>query len=181
MEGVYRVRLSDGRERDEWFVAAPGPMGLRWFGRIREPGSMEDLVLVDHTVDLAWGLVRFRLMDLEAGVEVLATAGQEGIGVERAGGASSGSWVVPGAAAVWAPSPSTLFVLRRLTTAREGGAVVAATIGTAAAPEPVTVRIDPVGTDLVAVEVNGERFEARFHEGWPVSAEGRFELRSPMP
>jgi hypothetical protein len=181
VEGVYRVRLSDGRERDEWFVAAPGPMGLRWFGRIREPGSEEDLALVDHTVDRSWGLVRFRLMDLEAGVEVLATADPAGIGVERAGGASSGSWVVPGAAAVWAPSPSTLFVLRRLTAERQDGAVVAATIATAAAPELVTVRIDPVGPDLVAVEADGDRFEARFHDGWPVSAEGRFELRSPTP
>jgi hypothetical protein len=181
VEGVFRIRLQDGRERHELFVAAPGPMGLRWFGRVREPGSEEDLVLVDHTVDRAWRLVRFRLVDLEAGAEVVATADPAGIGVERAGGTAPGSWVVPGAAAVWGPSPSVLFVLRRLAAASGGGPVPAATVGPASDPAPVTVLIDPPEGDRVDVQVDGERFEATFRDDWPVWAEGRFELLPPTP
>src|SRR5262245_22799135 len=156
-------------------------MGLRWFGRVRAPGDDEDLALVDHTVDRAWGLVRFRMMDLEAGVEVVATTAPDGIGVERAGGPAPGSWLVPGAAAVWGPSPSSVFVLRGLAAASNAGQLAAVAVGAAVEPAAVSMRIEPPDGDRAEVEVDGGRFEVRCRDGWPVWAEDRFELRQPTP
>ena len=127
MEGAYRI-LDDGRELVESFVAAPGPMGFRWFGRVREPGGEQDLRLVDHTVDRDWHLIRLRLMDLQAGVEMVALAGASGLAVTRVGGSAPGDWVVPGAEAVWTSSPSALFVVGNLLPIGSGVAITGALV-----------------------------------------------------
>jgi hypothetical protein len=185
VEGVYRVRLHDGRDLLEWFVAGPGPLGFRWFGRIREPGSDDDLRLVDHTVDRWWRLVRFRLIDLEAGVEMVATPDPSGIGVSRAGGFQAGDWVVSGAEAVWSDSPSAPFVLGRLAAASRVPVVTAATVDPGGTPRAASIRIgplegsgpEPAGTRAeLAMDVDGSRISVIVRDGWPVRADGRFEL-----
>ena len=61
MQGVYRV-WHGGRELLESFVAAPGPIGWRYFGRVHPPDSEEELFTVDYVVDAKWGLIRYRLI-----------------------------------------------------------------------------------------------------------------------
>ena len=179
MEGTYRIFERDGGELIESFVAAPGPMGLRWFGRVRREGSEEDVRLVDHTVDREWRLVRLRLMDLEAAVEMMALAGTSGIAVTRAGGAAPGDWVVPGAEAVWTSSPSALLVAANRIPIGSGTTLAGARIAPDAAPEPVTIgplRAELGEKEAATLELDGVRIEVRFRDGWPVWAEDRFEL-----
>ncbi|HEY3209537.1 MAG TPA: hypothetical protein VGL18_07030 [Actinomycetota bacterium] len=76
VEGVYRV-WHRGREFLESFVAAPGPMGWRYFGRVRPPESEEELFTVDYVVDAEWGLIRYRLMH-QSGTSIVATRRQAG-------------------------------------------------------------------------------------------------------
>src|SRR5438067_141464 len=54
VQGGYRV-WDGGRELLESFVAAPGPMGWRYFGRVHPPKSEEELFTVDYVVDAEWG------------------------------------------------------------------------------------------------------------------------------
>src|SRR6266540_4533973 len=54
VQGVYRV-WHGRREFLESFVAAPGPIGWRYFGRVHPPDSEEELFTVDHVVDAEWG------------------------------------------------------------------------------------------------------------------------------
>ena len=77
MQGVYRV-WDGGRELLESFVAAPGPMGWRYFGRVHPPKSEEELFTVDHVVDAEWGLLRYRLLD-QSGARIVATPSTGGI------------------------------------------------------------------------------------------------------
>jgi hypothetical protein len=179
MDGSYRIFEDDGRQLIESFVAAPGPMGFRWFGRVRAAGSQEDVRLVDHTVDREWRLVRLRLMDLEAGVEMVALAGASGIAVTRVGGPSPGDWVVPGAEAVWTSSPSALFVAASRIPIGSGLSLAGARIAPEAAPGPVTIgplRAEIGDKEAATLELDGERIEVRFRDGWPIWAERRFEL-----
>ena len=179
MEGAYRIHDAGGRELIESFVAAPGPMGLRWFGRVREPGGDEDLRLVDHTVDRDWRLVRLRLMDLEAGVEMVALAGATGIAVTRAGGPAPGDWVVPGAEAVWTSSPSALYVAANRIPIGSGSTLAGARVEPGAIPEPVTIgplRAEIGDKEAATLGLDGERIEVRIRDGWPVWARDRFAL-----
>ena len=186
MEGVYRVRLED-RQLEEWFVAAAGPMGWRWFGRVRAPGSEEEVRLVDHTVDRAWRLVRFWLMDLEAGVEMVATPGATGVAVSRVGGSAPGDWLVAGADAVLSPSPCSVLVLDRLARAASVAAVTAAVVDPLEIPRAVAVGIEPSGgaastttpdARRVTLDVDGRSVDAGFRADWPAWADGWFELRT---
>jgi hypothetical protein len=177
MDGVYRVHQEDGRTLDEWVVAAPGPMGFRWFGRVRAPGVEEDLRLVDHTVDRAFRVVRFRLMDLEAGVETMAIADPSGMRVSRAGGPDPGEWTVPGAVAVWSSSPSSLFVAARMAASTAAETVASALVDPVGPPGPaeVRLRLDDEGAAGV-ISVFGRDSDVAFRDGWPVRAAGWFEL-----
>lgn len=176
MDGVYGVHQEDGRALHEWVVAAPGPMGFRWFGRVRAPGVEEDLRLVDHTVDRAFRLVRFRLMDLEAGVETMATADSSGIRVSRTGGPDPGEWTVPGAVVVWSASPSSLFVAAKVAAGTPSEAVVCAVVDPVRPPGPAEVRLRLDADGEGVVSVGGRGSDVSFRDGWPVRAAGWFEL-----
>src|SRR6266542_2139579 len=79
VQGVYRV-WHGRREFLESFVAAPGPIGWRYFGRVHPRDSEEELFTVDHVVDAEWGLVRYRLLD-QSGTSIVATLATGGIEV----------------------------------------------------------------------------------------------------
>ena len=129
VQGVYRV-WDGGRELLESFVAAPGPMGWRYFGRVRPPDSDEELFTVDHVVDAEWGLVRYRFLD-QGGTRIVATPARGGIEVVTVRPGDERSATVAGASAVWSSSPCSLLVVDRLLTASGRGDVAAVRIGAA--------------------------------------------------
>jgi hypothetical protein len=167
----------------EAFVAAPGPMGWRYFGRAREPDTGREVFLVDHVVDLDWNLVRFRWRVADRSDMVAVPAG-DGIEVwirdrkERFGGV----------AAVWSPSPSSLIVVDRLIRNSGAAEVRAVRFEPHSSPVPVVVRVTPVGfvevpatsdpSDAaeVEVEVDGRRMAAVLRTDLPIKANGWFEL-----
>ena len=186
MQGVYRV-WDGGRELLESFVAAPGPMGWRYFGRVHPPKSEEELFTVDYVVDAEWGLLRYRLMD-QSGTRIVATPATAGIDVVTGRPGDERIETVAGASAVWSSSPCSLLVVDRLLSASGRGDVAAVRIGAALEPEVITVRlsrrgsrpvITPAGNseaELVGVVVDGQRFEAFIRSDFPLFAPGWFDL-----
>src|SRR5437867_12777788 len=132
LQGVYRV-WHGGREFLESFVAAPGPIGWRYFGRVHPPDSEEELFTVDYVVDAEWGLIRYRLMD-QSGTSIVATPATGGIEVVTGRPADERTETAPGASASRPSPPCPLLVLHRLLTTprRSGGAAVRI----AARPDP---------------------------------------------
>jgi hypothetical protein len=109
VQGVYRVS-NGGRVFLESFVAAPGPMGWRYFGRVHPPDSDDELFTVDYVVDAEWGLIRYRLMH-QSGTSIVATPATGGIEVVTGRPGDERTETVPGASAVWSSSPCSLLVL----------------------------------------------------------------------
>jgi hypothetical protein len=103
MQGVYRV-WHGGRELLESFVAAPGPMGWRYFGRVHPPDSEEELFTVDYVVDAEWGLLRYRLLD-QSGTRIVATPATGGVEVVTGRPGDERTETMAGASAVWSSSP----------------------------------------------------------------------------
>ncbi len=186
MQGVYRVS-NGGRVFLESFVAAPGPMGWRYFGRVHPPDSEEELFTVDYVVDAEWGLIRYRLLD-QSGTAIVATPATGGIEVVTGRPGEERSETVPGASAVWSSSPYSLLVVDRLLSASGQSDVAAVRIGAALEPEVITVRLErrgsrpvvtPTGNseaELVEVMLDGERLEALIRSDLPLFAPGWFEL-----
>jgi hypothetical protein len=179
MQGVYRL-WHRSRELRESFVAAPGPMGWRYFGRVHEPEGPE-LFVIDHVVDGDWNLVRFRSVDVK-GAEVIAVPAAGGVEVSIRGPAADRTERVDGATAVWSVSPSSLLVLDRRVGGL-GGTVSAVRLEPGFDPESITVQLSrrpsPGGVSTaeeVDVIVDGRPILAVIREGVPLSAEGWFEL-----
>jgi hypothetical protein len=176
-----------GRELLESFVAAPGPIGWRYFGRVRSSDSEEELFTVDHVVDAEWGLVRYRLLRRN-GAGVMATPAMGGIEVVIGQPGDERTETVAGATAVWSSSPCSLLVVDRLLGASGRGDVAAVRIGAAVEPELITVGLERVGSrpvvtptgsseaELVEVMLDGERFEALIRSDLPLQARGWFDL-----
>jgi hypothetical protein len=165
-QGAYRI-LRPEADLVETFVEAPGPAGWRWFGRVSEPDTGEEVYIVDHVVDADWRLVRFRLRLRHAG-EVLVEPAEEGLVVT----ASDATETMPGAEIVWSPSPASLLVLDhflRTTEAAEARGVQVSTMGTW---ERVTVALE----DRDTLVVNGVPHQAAWTGEVPERVEGWFEL-----
>ena len=186
MQGVYRV-WHGGRELLESFVAAPGPMGWRYFGRVHAPDSEEELFTVDYVVDAEWGLIRYRLL-YQSGTATVATPATGGLEVVTGRPGEERTETMPGASAVWSSSPCSLLVLDRLLCASGRSDVPAVRIRAALKPEVITVRLErrgsrpvvtPTGNseaELVEVMLYGDRFEALIRSDLPLFARGWFEL-----
>ena len=186
MQGVYRVRQG-GRELLESFVAAPGPMGWRYFGRVHPADSEEELFTVDYVVDAQWGLLRYRLLH-QSGTQIVATQVTGGIEVLTGRPGEERTETVAGASAVWSSSPCSLLVVDRLLAASGRSDVAAVRIGAALEPELITVRIERQGSrplvtptgnseaELLGVMLDGERFEALIRSDLPLFARGWFDL-----
>jgi hypothetical protein len=184
VQGVYRVRVG-GVEVLETFVAAPGPMGWRYFGRLRDPVTDREVARVDHVVDADWNLVRFRWSESD-GQEVVAVPSPGGVQVSVAGPAGELSVVVPEVQAVWSTSPSSLLVMDRLmATGAEPRTVL---LVPPFEPRAVAIRLTQASSRRVPtssgqsevrevmLEVEGARSEALLRADLPLNADGWFEL-----
>jgi hypothetical protein len=185
VQGAYRLTRSDG-QLIESFVAAPGPMGWRYFAHVHPPGDPEhDLYTVDHVADLEWNLVRFR-MAVADGWRAVATRLDGGVEVVHGQADAQRVERFDDAVAVWSSSPSSLLVLHRL--AGVEGSIPAVTFDPGANPEPVRVSLRAVGATTastrgggsevqrIRVTVNGRQFESWVRRDLPLRAEGQFEL-----
>ncbi|MBA3728985.1 MAG: hypothetical protein H0W94_07290 [Actinobacteria bacterium] len=186
MQGVYRVRLGS-QELLETFVAAPGPMGWRYFGRVHEPDTGREVFRVDHVVDVDWNLVRFRWWESD-GVEVVATPTGGGVEVWIRDSGGERKELVAGVSTVWSASPSSLLVVNRLLGTARSTKVPAVRLEPPFEPRPVVVRVSPVGSRRVSttsgssaareveVAVDGRRTRALLRSDMPLQADGWFEL-----
>src|SRR6266496_3990850 len=181
MQGVYRI-TGQGDDLIESFVAAPGPMGWRYFAHVHPPDDPErDRYTVDLVTDLDWNLVRFRLA-VPDGWRAVVTRTDSGLEVVH--GQQDAERVDPfdGVTAVWSASPATLLALHR----RFGGAsgeVGAVRIQPGERPMPVDVSLVAMGRTQVATDggenqaervlvvANGRRFDALIRADLPFKAE----------
>ena len=186
MQGVYRVQLGS-RDLLETFVAAPGPMGWRYFARLREPDAGREVSVVDLVVDMRWDLVRFRWMETN-GSEVIAMPTDGGLEVLMNESGGERRELFTGASVVWSGSPSSLIVIDRLLASSKGGEARAVRLVPPFDPRPVVVRVTATGSPggstrsgsysarEVEVTVDGERTRALFREDMPLEADGWFQL-----
>ncbi len=186
MQGVYRVGRGS-QELLETFVAAPGPVGWRYFGRAHEPDTGREVFLVDHVVDVDWNLVRFRWRESD-GAEVVATPTGGGVEVWITEPGGERKELVAGVGAVWSASPSSLLVVDRLLGTSRPGELQAVRLEPPFEPRPVVVRVAPVGSPRVSptsgtsaareveVGVDGRRTRALLRSDLPLRADGWFEL-----
>lgn len=165
-QGAYRI-IRPEADLVETFVEAPGPAGWRWFGRVSEPDTGEEVYIVDHVVDADWRVVRFRLLHRYAG-EVLVEPADQGLVVT----AGDSTETMPGAGIVWSPSPASLLVLDHFlhsTGEAQAGGIQVSIMGTW---EPVTVALE----DRDTLVVNGAPHRAAWTGEVPERVEGWFEL-----
>lgn len=186
MEGIYRVRYGP-QDLMESFVAAPGPMGWRYFGRVYAEDAGRELYTVDHVVDINWNLVRFRTTT-EDGTEAIASPSSRGLEVWTRGVGQDRTEVAPEASAVWSASPSSLLVLERLARTHRRSVVSAVWLEPPFRPQRVTVRLERLGSrrirsagresvaEEIDVVVDGRTIPALIRSDLPLSAEGWFEL-----
>jgi hypothetical protein len=186
VQGIYRIRLGS-QELLETFVAAPGPMGWRYFGRAHEPDTGREAFLVDHVVDVDWNLVRFRWSESD-GTEVVATPTGGGVEVWIKEPGGERKELVSGVGAVWSASPSSLLVVDRLLGTSKPAEVPAVRLEPPFEPRAVVVRVTPVGSRPVSptsgasaareveVAVDGGRTRALLRSDLPLRADGWFEL-----
>jgi hypothetical protein len=185
MEGAYRLF---GGERDlfESFVAAPGPAGWRYFGRVFGPDSELELSTVDFVVDTEWRLVRYRERN-SAGPEVVVIPGPGGMEVITRGDGEEKSVEIPGAEVVWSRSPCSLLVAERRARTLKTNRLRAVRILVPDDPAPVFVSLDRQGHEestsrpdseagMIQVKVEGQTIDAELAEDRPLSAEGWFAL-----
>jgi hypothetical protein len=186
VEGLYRVRVGP-RELVETFVAAPGPLGWRYFGRLHDPDGGSEMGLVDHVVDADWNLVRFRSRWSD-GTEAVATPTPGGVEVWIGGPGGERTELVAGVGSVWSASPSSLLVVDR----RHGHSLpaeeAAVRLEPPFEPGPVVVRLTPVRSRRVRtasgfsevreveVAVDGRPTRALLRSDLPLRADGWFEL-----
>ena len=188
MQGRYRI-LGGSLELAESFVAAAGPAGWRWFGRVHRTDTGEESYLVDHVVGLDWTLVRFRMAGAD-GSEIVARPGSGGLEVEVAGPDGRRSLSVPGATEVWSPSPVSLLVAHRRLAGSGPNEFSAARIELPSEIQRVDVRIEGAGrarvrtpgehatAERIKVIVGGRAFDALVRPDLPLRADGWFELEA---
>ncbi len=182
LEGVYRIH---GRELEllESFVAAPGPAGWRYFGRIYAPESEDQLSTVDFVVDTEWRLVRYRERHSDHG-EVVVVPGANGLEATWVGTPIETTAGVPEAEVVWSSSPCSLLVAERRARVLGLTAMRGIRIDVPADAAQVSISLDRVGyeaahgrsVEKVQVRVDGRSISALLGEDLPVSAEGWFDL-----
>ena len=185
MQGAYRV-WDRGRQLIERFVAAPGPMGWRYFSRVGEAQGEPELFNVDFVVDAAWGLVRFRSLQAD-GRQTVVVPVFGGLEVAKGYPGEERSWRLEGASAVWSSSPWSLHVATRLLAAGGGEHVIAAELG-AGDPAAVVVTVRPAArsdtekrsaiSDAQSVQLVAGDLElsALLGPELPLAATGWFEL-----
>ena len=176
MQGVYRVRHGS-QEFLETFVAAPGPMGWRYFGRLHDPDSGRQIAVVDHVVDLDARLVRFRWTE-EAGPRVEAFPQGDGIQVWIQEPAGERSQLIAGAEVIWSASPSSLLVAARLIETSESAEVMGVRLVPPFLPEPVLVRLGWRRSRTVAAasgEVSSAEMDVEV-DGWSTRALMRLDM-----
>jgi hypothetical protein len=185
VQGIYRVQHGS-RELLESFVAAPGPMGWRYFGQVHEPDTGRAVFQVDHVVDRNWNLVRFRLRQPDrAEVTAIPTNGGVEVWIEGRGGERKE--LMAGVEAVWSPSPSSLLVVDRLLGMSDRVEVPAVRLEPAGDPLAILVRVTPLGSTHVPtneasttremeLDVDGRRIRALLRPDLPLRADGWFEL-----
>jgi len=188
VQGRYRL-LGGSVELAESFVAAAGPAGWRYFGRVHRADTGEESYLVDHVAGLDWTLVRFRMAGAD-GSEIVARPGSGGLDVEVAGPDGARSMSVPGATEVWSPSPVSLLVAHRRLAGFGIDAFPAARIELPSEIQRVDIRIEAAGrgrvrtpgrnatAERLRVTEGGRAFEALVRPDLPLRAEGWFELEA---
>ena len=185
MQGTYRL-LGGGQELLESFVAAPGPAGWRYFGRIRRADTGEGLSTVDYVTDLDWGLVRFRTQHAD-GRQVVVVPSETGLEVWR-GGPGPEPAGFPEASVVWSASPCSLIVAHHRLQALGHEGLVGLRLEARSEPEAVTIRLRPLGTTGVStsgagstatrfeVTVGDRTLEALIRPDLPLECEDWFKL-----
>ncbi len=186
MEGTYRL-LGGESDLFESFVAAPGPAGWRYFGRVFAVDGEEELSTVDFVVDTEWRLVRYRERHA-AGLDVVVLPGPEGMEVVTQGDADDKSVQIPGAEIVWSRSPCSLLVAERRARTLETNTLWGVRIHPPNDPAPVLVSLDRPGHERlkaggqdppagkIQVRVDGQTIHADLGEDRPLSAEEWFAL-----
>ncbi len=182
MEGIYRIH-GEERELFESFVAAPGPAGWRYFGRIYASDSEEELSTVDFVLDTDWRLVRYRERHRDQG-EVMVVPGPNGLEALWIDGAREATVGVPDAEIVWSRSPCSLLVAERRARVVGTSTMQAVAIDLPADPAPVSVSLDRLGyedthggtAEKLEIRVDGRTTSALVREDLPLSAESWFYL-----
>ncbi|HEX2267559.1 MAG TPA: hypothetical protein VHI97_05070 [Actinomycetota bacterium] len=185
MEGTYRLF---GGEPDlfESFVAAPGPAGWRYFGRVFARDSELELSTVDFVVDTEWRLVRYRERHA-AGTAVVIIPGTDGMEVITQGDGDEKAVEIPGAEIVWSRSPCSLLVAERRARALGTNALRGVRIHVPDDPGTVFVSLNRPGheqfkhppgsqAEMIQVRVDDESIDAQLAEDRPLSADGWFAL-----
>lgn len=185
MEGAYQLF---GGERDlfESFVAAPGPAGWRYFGRVFWPDSELELSTVDFVVDTEWRLIRYRERHSD-GPDVVVIPGPEGMEVVTRGDGEERSIEIPGAEVVWSRSPCSLLVAERRARTLGTNQLRGIRIHVPDDPAPVFLSLDRPGhgqstsrlnseAGVIQVRVDGQTIDAELAEDRPLSADGWFAL-----
>jgi hypothetical protein len=186
VQGAYRL-FGRGEELIEEFVAAPGPMGWRYFAHVHPPDDPDhDRFTVDLVTDLEWNLVRFRLAAAD-GWRAVATRGDPGVEVLHGTPEDERLDRFDEAVAVWSSSPSTLLALHRLV-GPTGGRAETVRIEPGLAPQGVQVALSVQGTTSVAtlgggaealrvrVVEDGKEREALVRSDLPLAVDGWFDL-----
>ena len=184
MQGIYQIHGGE-TELFESFVAAPGPAGWRYFGRVFPPESEEELATVDFVVDVEWGLVRYRER-WAGGSELLVTPALDGVAVVMDDGEER-SVELPGVEVVWSRSPCSLLVAERRARALGTNTLRAVRIHIPDDPvllqvsldhlgrEPPTAASNP-GADRIQIRENGRTMNALVRQDLPLVADGWFSL-----
>lgn len=174
MQGIYRVQGA-GSEYLESFVAAPGPAGWRYFGRVSSVESEAELFTVDFVVDADWRLVRYREGHAD-GSELLAAHVGTGIQIARQLDHDERDFDVPDAEVIWSSSPCSLLIAQRRASASRVNRVIGARID---GESPIPLTISFPGSDWVngtlEVGVDGQVIRCVVDDEAPVSADGWFE------
>ncbi|HEX2089679.1 MAG TPA: hypothetical protein VHI54_07115 [Actinomycetota bacterium] len=185
MEGTYRLHTAE-EPLFESFVAAPGPAGWRYFGRVLAPDGELELSTVDFVVDTEWRLVRYRERHA-AGPEVVVIPGNGGLEVVSRVNGDEKSVEIPAAEVVWSRSPCSLLVTERRARALATTALRAVRIHVPDDPVSVSVSLDrPRGegfwsgpdrqVGMIQVTVDGQTIAAELTEDRPLAAEDWFTL-----
>ncbi len=185
MEGTYRL-FGGGPHIFESFVAAPGPAGWRYFGRVFGRDRDLELSTVDFVVDTEWRLVRYRERHA-AGLAVVVIPGTDGMEVVTQGGGDENSVEIPRAEVVWSRSPCSLLVAERRARALGTTELRGVRIHVPDDPAPVFVSLDRPGHEqfkdrpesqagMIQVRFDDQTIDAELAEDRPLSAEGWFAL-----